>query len=145
MKEERVRDMKEEKTYTIQEISQRYQLPHSTLRYYEELGLLPEVEKTPSHQRIYKEEHIRRLDGIVCFKRTGLPIAKIKEFYQYEQNLEENIDNIIRLGDCHERKIQNKIKELEADLVHIQKKVRYYHAIKESYENGTAFPDWNLV
>ena len=142
--------MKEEKTYTIQEISQRYQLPHSTLRYYEELGLLPEVEKTPSHQRIYKEEHIRRLDGIVCFKRTGLPIAKIKEFYQLigivnAKVVKENIDNIILLVDCHEREIQNKIKELEVDLVHIQKKVRYYHAIKESYENGTAFPDWNLV
>lgn len=137
--------MEKEKTYTIQEISQRYQLPHSTLRYYEELGLLPKVEKTPGHQRIYKEEHIKRLDGIVCFKRTGLPIAKIKEFYQYEQNLEENIDNIILLVDCHEREIQNKIKELEADLVHIQKKVRYYHAIKESYENGATFPDWNQV
>ena len=45
-------------TYTIKQVSQMFGLPASTLRYYEEIGLLPAVEKTKANQRIYTEEHI---------------------------------------------------------------------------------------
>ena len=47
--------------YTIKQVSQMFGLPASTLRYYEEIGLLPVVEKTKAKQRIYTEEHINRL------------------------------------------------------------------------------------
>ena len=42
------------------EISELFSLPASTLRYYESEGLLPNVEKSSSGQRIYTEEHIER-------------------------------------------------------------------------------------
>ena len=57
------------KTYSIREISELFSLPASTLRYYESEGLLPNVEKSSSGQRIYTEEHIERLNCINCFKR----------------------------------------------------------------------------
>ena len=41
------------KTYSIREISELFSLPASTLRYYESEGLLPNVEKSSSGQRIY--------------------------------------------------------------------------------------------
>ena len=50
------------KTYSIREISELFSLPASTLRYYESEGLLPNVEKSSSGQRIYTEEHIERLN-----------------------------------------------------------------------------------
>ena len=40
------------KTYSIREISELFSLPASTLRYYESEGLLPNVEKSSSKQRI---------------------------------------------------------------------------------------------
>ena len=39
------------KNYTIREISEMFELPSSTLRYYESEGLLPEVPKSSSGQR----------------------------------------------------------------------------------------------
>ena len=57
------------KTYTIRELSEMFDLPASTLRYYESEGLLPEVPKSPSGQRIYNNEHIERLKCINCFNR----------------------------------------------------------------------------
>lgn len=60
-------------------------LPASTLRYYEEIGLLPAVEKTKANQRIYTEEHIGRLGAIRCFKETGMSMAKLLEFFTYEE------------------------------------------------------------
>lgn len=119
-------------TYTIRELSQKYNVPASTLRYYEDIGLLVNVGRTESNQRIYTEEHIRRLDGIHCFKNTGLPIAKIQEFYVYESDVEANIDSILELVSQHEENTKQQIAKMQNDLLHIQEKVRHYQAIKSS-------------
>lgn len=129
-------------TYTIRELSQRFNVPSSTLRYYEDMGLLENVGRTGNNQRIYTEEHIRRLEGIHCFKRTGLPIAKIQEFYKYENDLDAHIDDIIQLVSEHEENIQAKIAELQQELLHIQHKVRFYNGIKEAIVSGKPRPKW---
>ena len=120
-------------TYTIHEISERFQLPASTLRYYEEIGLLENVGRTESHQRVYTEEHIRRLMGISCFKNTGLPIAKIQEFYLYERDMEKNIDKIVALLIKHEADTQAQIDKIQSDLMHIQEKVDLYQNLRDSF------------
>lgn len=129
-------------TYTIRDLSQRFNVPSSTLRYYEDIGLLENVERTENNQRIYTDEHIRRLEGIGCFKRTGLPIARIQEFYQYENNVDAHIDDIIQLVTEHECNIQAKIDELQKELLHIQHKVRFYNGIKEAIDSGNPKPVW---
>ena len=48
-------------TYTIQEISQKFDLPASTLRYYEDIGLLTDVERTENNQRVYNFGHVCQL------------------------------------------------------------------------------------
>ena len=48
----------EQQTYTIREMSERFGLPASTLRYYEEIGLLTDVIHTESKKRIYTQQHI---------------------------------------------------------------------------------------
>lgn len=40
--------------YTIREISDMFQLPSSTLRYYEDMGILTNIGRTASGNRIYK-------------------------------------------------------------------------------------------
>lgn len=130
-------------TYTIRDLSERFNVPASTLRYYEEVGLLTNVERTENNQRIYTDEHIRRMQGINCFKKTGLPIARIQEFYEYESNLDENIDSIISLIAEHENNITKKIDELQQELLHIQHKARYYEGIKKAIISHTDFPNWD--
>ena len=131
------------RTYSIRELSQLFNVQSSTLRYYEEIGLLENVGRTANQQRIYTDEHIRRLEGISCFKRTGLPIARIQEFYKYESNLDAHIDDIIQLVSEHESNIQAKIKELQQELLHIQHKVRYYEGIKKAIISNSPLPEWN--
>lgn len=130
-------------TYTIRELSELFDLPASTLRYYEEVGLLENVARNMNNQRIYTHEHIQRLKGIDCFKKTGLPISKIQEFYTYENNLDEHIDDIINLVSEHENNISNKIAELQHELKHIRHKVRYYEGIKKAIISNGPRPKWS--
>ena len=85
------------KTYSIREISELFSLPASTLRYYESEGLLPNVEKSSSGQRIYTEKHIERLNCINCFKRTGMTIPQLRKFFEYETDEAQYIDDVICL------------------------------------------------
>lgn len=134
-----------EKTYTIRQLSQKYQLPASTLRYYEEIGLLINVLHTDKGARIYNEEHIARLDGILCLKRTGLPIAKIQEFYRFEADIANHTDDILAMMTEQEAAILKQMAELSSDLAHIREKVQYYTEVKKALENGEPQPLWEDV
>lgn len=130
------------KNYTIQEISQQYDIPASTLRYYEDIGLLTCVERNENNQRIYNDNHIGQLNAITCFKRTGMPIAKIQKFFALSQNMDKNVDKILDLIYDHEANIQSQIAKMQDDLAHIRHKIRHYRGIKEAIESGQPWPRW---
>ncbi len=130
-------------TYTIRQISDLFKLPASTLRYYEDLGLLTNVTHTASGARIYTKQHIDRLGGIMCFKRTGLSIAKIRQFYHYEEDLAGHAHDISQMMIDHEQDILSQIEELKNDLVHIREKVRYYTAVEDAVNKNEPIPGWH--
>ena len=122
------------KTYNIREIGQIFDVPSSTLRYYEELGILPEVKRDEHKQRVYTDEHIDRLQAITCFKRTGLPMSKIHDFFEYAENLRDNIDKVVDMMENHEKYIVDQMEKMQQDLDHIRQKVRFYNGIKKAIE-----------
>lgn len=130
------------KKYGIKEVSEIMDIPSSTLRYYEKTGVIDDVERDKNGLRLYDETQLKRLMGIKCFKETGLPIAKIFEFYQYEDNLETHIDDIISLIEGHERELTARIERMQEQLQHIRHKVRFYHGIQDAIENGREWPDF---
>lgn len=43
----------------IKEVSERYNISQDTLRYYERVGMIPPVTRTPGGKRDYQEEDLR--------------------------------------------------------------------------------------
>jgi DNA-binding transcriptional MerR regulator len=62
----------------IGELARRSGLPVKTLRYYEDLGLLPAVGRSPGGYRLFAEESLRRLDFIRRLKSLGLSLEDIQ-------------------------------------------------------------------
>ena len=130
------------KNYTIREISEMFELPSSTLRYYESEGLLPEVPKSSSGQRIYSDEHVERLKCINCFKRTGMTIPQLRKFFIYEADEAAHIDKIISLLKDQEQIVNEKLIQLQKDSAHVHHKGEYYSEIKHALENNLPLPVW---
>ena len=128
------------KTYNIREIGQIFDVPSSTLRYYEELGILQEVKRDEHKQRVYTDEHIDRLQAITCFKRTGLPMSKIHDFFEYAENLRDNIDKVVDMMENHEKYIVDQMEKMQQDLDHIRQKVRFCNGIKKAIEKDEPWP-----
>jgi DNA-binding transcriptional MerR regulator len=65
-------------SYRISQLADRTAFSPSTLRYYEQAGLLT-AERTPGGYRSYSEADVRRLGFISRAKQLGLPLDGIRE------------------------------------------------------------------
>ena len=63
---------------TVAQVREKTGLSARTLRYYEELGLLPGVRRRAGGRRVYGADEIERLGFIQRLKALGLSLADIK-------------------------------------------------------------------
>jgi len=69
--------------YRIEQVAERLQTTKRTLRYYEEIGLLPPAGRTEGGYRLYSDEDIARLERIQRLKDLlGFSLAEIRELLQ---------------------------------------------------------------
>jgi len=66
-------------TYRIKEIADRSGFSAPTLRYYEEIGLLPAAARTPSGYRMYDDSTLARLAFIARAKQLGCTLEEIND------------------------------------------------------------------
>ena len=130
-------------SYTITELSKMFHLPTSTLRYYEKIGLLENVEHVNPYRRVFDESHAVRLNAIECFKKALLPLDEIKAFFTYEKDFEANNEKILDMMKTQAAKTIETMNDLEAGLTHLQKKIQYYSLIHEAIKNDSSLPNWN--
>jgi len=64
---------------SIAEVCARTGLSARTLRYYEEIGLLPDVRRSEGGRRVYGPDALERLGFIQRLKALGLSLAEIRE------------------------------------------------------------------
>ena len=69
-------------TYTIGQVAEMFDLPISTLRYYDKEGLFPTLERKSGIRR-FSEAEVDALRVIECLKASGLEIKDIKQFMDW--------------------------------------------------------------
>lgn len=130
------------KEYTIREISERFGLPASTIRYYEEEGILTNVGRTPSGQRVFTDGHVNRLRTVCCFKNTGMTINELKQFFAYEADEAAHLDDILVLLQRRKESVTAQIAQLKEAYAHVLRKIHYYEDIQKSLNENLPLPQW---
>ena len=67
---------------TIKEASEITGISIDNLRYYERIGLIPEVPRNSSGMRDYDESSLNWIDFAMRFKRGGMQLEAIREYIQ---------------------------------------------------------------
>lgn len=109
--------------YRISEIGDRTGFAPSTLRYYEEIGLIPEPDRTPSGYRVYDDDHVELLTFIGRAKRLGLSLEEIDE-----------LATAWRTGDCPRTRAQLE-RMLAAKLHEIRRRVQELSAFRDQLDS----------
>lgn len=68
--------------YSIGQVSQRFGLPVSTLRYYDQQGLFPNMERVSGIRR-FSDRELETLRVIECLKKAGMEIKDIRKFMDW--------------------------------------------------------------
>ena len=121
--------------FTIGQVSEMFDLPVSTLRYYDKEGLFPELNRT-SGIRQFTEKEVETLRVIECLKKTGLQIKDIKLFIS--RCIEGSSTYLKRkeLFENQKKQVEKEINELNKTLDMLNFKCWYYsEVIKDGNED----------
>ncbi len=121
-------------TYSIGDISKMLDISISTLRYYDQKGLLPLVNRTSGNIRVFDDTDVECLKMIECLKNTGMPLKDIKQFFEWCEEGDSTIDQRYELFIHQKKKTEKQISLLQNALDRINYKCEFYRISKE---NGT--------
>lgn len=105
-----------ETAYRIGEVAEQTGFPLTTLRYYEQCGVLPPPERSPGGQRVYRDHHVERLGLLARAKRLGLTLgeaAVLADAWQH-QRCALTHRQLIELLETKRADVQNHLAELTA-------------------------------
>lgn len=116
---------------TIKEVSERYDITADTLRYYERVGVIPEVSRTNSGNREYTEEDLKWVKNAICLRKANVSVESISEYVKLFKQGDETIEaRLFLLTETKEQLLEEKKKYDEA-LERLDYKIeRYEEALK---------------
>lgn len=121
--------------FTIGQVSEMFDLPVSTLRYYDKEGLFPELNRT-SGIRQFTEKEVEALRVIECLKKTGLQIKDIKLFMSWCMEGSSTYLKRKELFENQKKQVEKEINELNKTLDMLNFKCWYYsEVIKDGNED----------
>ena len=100
--------------------------PH-TIRYYDNMGLLPDITRDEHGARVFTQEQLEWLGIVLCMRSTGLSVAGIRHYME-----------LVEKGDStlHERYeiIMEQKRRAEAERAEIDKKLAILNRKQAAYE-----------
>ncbi len=121
--------------YTIGQISEMFNIPVSTLRYYDKEGLFPDLERQ-SGIRKFSEREVEALRVIECLKASGLEIRDIKLFMEWTTEGSASYARRKQLFETRKEAVEEEINQLQKTLDMLKFKCWYYEtAIADGNED----------
>jgi DNA-binding transcriptional MerR regulator len=113
------RESNQKNSYTISELADELEISPSSIRFYEDKGLI-RPQRTPGNQRLYLKKHRARLKMILRGKRFGFTLDEIGEMIGMEDMQMNEVEQINRSQMFFDKKIEE-IRYRRAELDYMEK------------------------
>ena len=97
----------------IGELAARFGLNPKTIRYYEEIGLLPRADRSESGYRLYDERDVERLGFIRRAKTLGLSLDEVRDILSVQAEGEPPCGQVLDLIDGKISTLDQRMAELQ--------------------------------
>lgn len=111
---------------TIAQVSKKYSLTQDTLRYYERIGMIPPVHRTPSGLRDYTEQDCSWVELAKCMRSAGLPVEAMIEYVRLYQLGDETIPARLQLLLEQRERLLKQRAEIDNTLERLNYKISKY-------------------
>lgn len=113
-------------TFTMKEVCDKIDITYETLKYYCNIGLVPNVTRDKNNHRHFTENDIMWLEGLKCLKKCGLSIKEMLEYMEYCVIGIESIPQRKKILDEKREILLNELHEIEKSIDYIDTKQQYY-------------------
>jgi DNA-binding transcriptional MerR regulator len=123
--------------YRIGQASARAGLSTKTIRYYEEIGLIPPAKRTGNSYRIYTDIDVDRLRFIRSARALDFSLEDIEEILAFRDREEPPCSYVMELMENQINQISNRISELEQLRSELRRLVKVGHGLPEDIQMKT--------
>ncbi len=120
----------------IGELGKKADLPPKTIRYYEEIGLLPDPPREPSGYRDYDDSAFERLRFIKAAQAVGFTLGEIREILAFRDRGETPCLHVADLMEQRVRSLWQHIQGLERMRAELERLVQKARSLPEA-RSGT--------
>lgn len=114
---------------TIKEASALTGLTPDTLRYYERIGLLPYVRRSPSGIRDYDDNAISWIEFIKCMRSAGLTLETLVEYVTLFKQGDATLDVRKNILVKQRKLLAERIEALRETLHKLDMKIEHYDSL----------------
>ena len=116
--------------YTIRQMAQMFGVTEHTLRFYTDQGLLP-CTRDSGNRRVFDEESVNWMQGIMCLKGCGASIEDIREYCRLclMEESEKNLRARYAIIRKQREEAYKRVEEAKATARYMDDKVAHYEAI----------------
>ncbi len=121
--------------YTVKDVSKMLDLSEHTIRYYTNEGLVPSLQRDENVRRLFDEETVAWVNGIVCMRKTGMGIKDLKHYVSLwnkgDSTLKERYEIIV----AQQKIVEQEMIEMQEKLNYISNKINIYKKKLSEYNN----------
>ena len=117
---------------TIKEVSEKYDISADTLRYYERIGMIPEVTRNANGIRNYQESDLGGVELAICMRSAGLPVEALIEYVKLFQQGDSTFAARLQLLQEQREKLEEQKAQLQAAMDRLDYKISRYEKAVET-------------
>lgn len=115
----------------VTEFSKRVGLSPHTVRYYDKIGLLADIQRLPNGHRSFSEKDVTWIGFVQRLKDTGMPLEKILEYASLRKEGSTTLLQRKELLTEHSSNLQHQISKQKQHLKRLQEKIELYQSALE--------------
>ena len=100
--------------FSIGEMARAGDCKVQTVRYYEQIGLLPEPPRSAGNQRLYDRRHLDRIRFIRHARQLGFSLERIRQILALSDDPGHSCAEVDHIARDHLREVESKIERLES-------------------------------
>ena len=122
--------------YTMKQVCNQLGMTYETLRFYCDVGLIPNIKRDKNNYRNFDENNLAWIKGLQCLKKCGMSIKDMKRYMNYCFEGLESISKRKKMLDFQKEILIDKLSEIQESIDYINRKQEYYDNVlvgKEEY------------
>lgn len=117
---------------TIKEVSEKFNISSSTLRYYERVGMIPAVNRNTSGVRDYLAQDLAWVELAKCLRGAGLSVEFMTEYVRLYKEGDLTIGKRLDLLSTQRENLLEQKKQIDITLDRLNYKISKYEEAMES-------------